>query len=47
LAIMGGVFVETRLPGESESEAHRRRRRDRRGLGAGAQPKRLPEKSRH
>jgi hypothetical protein len=45
VAIMGGVAVETRLPGESESDAHRRRRRDRRALRAGAPPKRLPEKT--
>ncbi len=30
--IMGGVAVETRLPGESERDAHRRRRRERKQL---------------
>jgi hypothetical protein len=30
LAVMGGVNVETRLPGESSLAAHRRRRRERR-----------------
>jgi hypothetical protein len=30
LAFMGGVSVETRLPGESEREARRRERRDER-----------------
>ena len=57
LAIMGGVAVETRLPGESEAEAHRRRRRnrrerrdlgganERRELGGANEPRRLPEKT--
>ena len=48
LAMMGGVAVETRLPGESETEAHRRRRRDRRdrrAMGGRGEPKRLPEKT--
>jgi hypothetical protein len=48
LAIMGGVAVETRLPGESEKEAHKRRRRDRRdrhALGGPGEPRRLPEKT--
>jgi hypothetical protein len=42
LAIMGGVEVATRLPGESERDAHRRRRRDRRALRRRDEPKLLP-----
>jgi hypothetical protein len=46
LAIMGGVAVETRLPGESETDAHRRRSGDRRALATPGAPKRLAPKTR-
>jgi hypothetical protein len=46
LAIMGGVAVETRLPGESETDAHRRRSGDRRALASPGAPKRLAQKTR-
>jgi hypothetical protein len=42
LAILGGVAVETRLPGESEAEAHRRRGRDGRTLVGRDERRRLP-----
>jgi hypothetical protein len=42
LAIMGGVAVETRLPGESEMDAHRRRYG--RALGRADELRRLPPK---
>jgi hypothetical protein len=45
LAFMGGVAVETRLPGESEREAHRRRKHERRGLARRNEPKLLPRKT--
>jgi hypothetical protein len=45
-AFMGGVAIETRLPGESERDAHRRRRREHKALRRGHEPRRLPEKSR-
>jgi hypothetical protein len=47
-AMMGGVSVETRLPGEDERGAHRRRRRERKALrGAGHEGRRaLPEPER-
>ena len=41
-AFMGGVFVETRLPGESERHAHRRRKNERRALARSREPRRLP-----
>lgn len=46
-ALMGGVHVETRLPGENEHDAHRRRRRERKELRAAARSERrqLPAKS--
>jgi hypothetical protein len=44
LAMMGGVHIETRLPGESERDAHRRRRSERKALKAKSQ-KALPPKS--
>ncbi len=44
-ALMGGIAVETRLPGEGEREAHRRRRGERRAFARGEEPKRLPEKT--
>jgi hypothetical protein len=34
IAMMGGVHIETRLPGESERDAHRRRRSERKALKA-------------
>jgi hypothetical protein len=40
-AMMGGVAVETRIPGENERDAHRRRRRERK-LKAQAAKKALP-----
>ena len=42
VAFMGGVFVETRLPGESERDAHRRRRREHKALARGRDFPRLP-----
>jgi hypothetical protein len=42
LAVMGGVSVQTRLPGESERGGHRRRRHERRALDR-QEPKRLLE----
>ena len=49
-AMMGGVSIETRLPGESQRDAHRRRRRERKELRrqekhglAGKDTKLLPE----
>jgi hypothetical protein len=44
-AMMGGVAVETRLPGESERDAHRRRRHTRKLLRGGREAKLLPERS--
>jgi hypothetical protein len=44
-AFMGGVFIETRLPGESERDAHRRRKHERRALARGREPRRLPGRS--
>jgi hypothetical protein len=41
LAVMGGVHIETRLPGESERDAHRRRKAERKQLRAAAK-KALP-----
>jgi len=45
VAFMGGVFVETRLPGESERDAHRRRRREHKALARGRDVPRLPGRS--
>jgi hypothetical protein len=45
VAFMGGVFVETRLPGESERDAHRRRRREHKALARGREVPRLPGRS--
>jgi hypothetical protein len=46
VAFMGGVFVETRLPGESEMDAHRRRRREHKAsLARGREVPRLPGRS--
>jgi hypothetical protein len=44
-AFMGGVFIETRLPGESERDAHRRRKHERKALARGRESRRLPGKS--
>jgi hypothetical protein len=35
LALMGGVQIEMRLPGESQRDARKRRRRERRELARG------------
>jgi hypothetical protein len=45
VAFMGGVSIETRLPGESEREAHRRRKHERKVLARGHEPKRLVGRS--
>jgi hypothetical protein len=45
LDLMGGVAVETRLPGESEGDAHRRRRQKPHALAARDEPRRLPERT--
>jgi hypothetical protein len=37
-AMLGGVSIETRLPGESPRDARRRRKRERKELAAGARP---------
>jgi hypothetical protein len=42
-ALMGGVQIETRLPGESEQDARRRRRRERKELRRSQRRKLLPE----
>jgi hypothetical protein len=44
-AFMGGVFIETRLPGESETDAHRRRKHERKALRRGQEARRLPRKA--
>jgi hypothetical protein len=41
-AFMGGVHIETRLPGESERDARRRRRRERKELRQAEKRKLLP-----
>ena len=45
VVIMGGVQIETRLPGETESDARRRRRHERRALRKAARQGLLPPKS--
>jgi hypothetical protein len=44
-ALMGGVSIETRLPGESRREAKRRMKKERKQLVAGSQ-RALPERTR-